>query len=87
MSLATDSAPVTETVTANRVAAAELSEGKGTENLYRRGRGGSGTSLQQIELANEMQPLRWNTGDGMTHRENVTNYKCDHKYKCDQVQV
>ena len=42
---------------------AELSEGKGPESLYRRGRGGSGTSLQQIELANEMQPLRWNTGD------------------------
>ena len=48
---------MTVTVTANRVAAevklelsevAELSEGKGTEGLYRRDRGGSGTTLQQI---------------------------------------
>ena len=79
----TDSAPVTDTVTANRVAAevklelgevTELREGKGTEGLCRRVRGGSGTSLQQIGLANEIQPLRWST-------------RGDAREKCDQVQV
>ena len=52
----------------------ELREGKGTEDLCRRDRGGSGTSLQLIELANEIQPLRWNTWG-------------DAREKCDQVQV